>query len=204
VSLGGLSAEVLLNAVPSLSCCYLTDCPDQSCKACMQCTPRLQRWVPWKAHGHLSSVQIGLLSAPTPFLTGRPHTLIHGKDIHSTGTVGIALRNQFRTEVNFGLKPLTSDFTIATYVSHLCPWLTCSAQGNLLLSIEEGSGNPTQTLMAAIQKRDAGSLSNKDEEFFLRIGDRMIKILSGDPSRGALSLDMEDPLRAGQPVQASG
>ena len=76
------------------------------------------------------------------------------------------------------------------------------AQGNMLLSLEEGSGNPTQTLMTAIQRRDAGRLPNKDEEFFLNVGgDKVVKILSGDPSRGAMSLDWEEPLSAGQKVQ---
>lgn len=32
---------------------------------------------------------------------------------------------------------------------------------------------------------------------------RVIKILSGDPSRGAMSLDMEDSIIAGQVVQVS-
>jgi len=73
----------------------------------------------------------------------------------------------------------------------------------MLLSFEEGSGNPTQTLMAAIHRRDAGGLSNKDEEFFLRVRGGMIKILSGDPSRGAMSLDMEEPLTSGEKVQVS-
>jgi hypothetical protein len=78
-----------------------------------------------------------------------------------------------------------------------------SAQGNLLLKIAEGSGNPTQTLMTAIQQRDAGKLGNKDELFFLRIGGQMVRILSGDPSRGAISLDTEDSLRQGDKVQVS-
>ena len=48
----------------------------------------------------------------------------------------------------------------------------------------------------------------KDEEFFMALlsssGDkvkRVVKILSGDPSRGALSLEMEEPLLPGQRVQ---
>lgn len=32
---------------------------------------------------------------------------------------------------------------------------------------------------------------------------RVIRIMSGDPSRGAISIDMEDPLRVGQQVQVS-
>jgi hypothetical protein len=69
------------------------------------------------------------------------------------------------------------------------------------MQFEEGNGNPTQTLMAALHQRDAGKYSEKDEELFLKIEDRMVKILSGDPSRGALSLDMVEPLREGQTVQ---
>ena len=73
----------------------------------------------------------------------------------------------------------------------------------MLLRIMEGNGNPTQTLMAAIQRRDAGSLGNKEEEFFLSVGDKMVKILSGDPGRGALSVEMEDPLHTGESVQVN-
>ena len=73
----------------------------------------------------------------------------------------------------------------------------------MLLSLNEGSGNPTQTLMAAIQRRDAGKLPNKDEEFFMSVRGGMIKILSGDPSRGTMSLDMEEPLTSGEKVQVS-
>jgi hypothetical protein len=59
--------------------------------------------------------------------------------------------------------------------------------------------------MAAINLRNAGNLASKDEEFFLSLPDtgRIVKILSGDPSRGAMSLDMEDPLLTGQRVQVS-
>lgn len=93
-----------------------------------------------------------------------------------------------------------------------------SAQGNMLLKIEGGNGNPTQMLMMAIQRRDPGMAMNKDEEFhlaFLEQGvseairavadgqrvKKVVKILSGDPGRGALSLDMEEPVLAGQRVQ---
>jgi len=75
----------------------------------------------------------------------------------------------------------------------------------MLLKVDGVNPNPTQTLMAAINARNAGSLASKDEEFFLSIPEtgRVVKILSGDPSRGAMSLDMEDPLLKGQTVQVS-
>lgn len=66
--------------------------------------------------------------------------------------------------------------------------------------------NPTQVLITAIQKRGGQGLT-KDEDFYLALltpGGAIreaVKILSGDPSRGALSLEMEDSLSSGQAVQ---
>ena len=43
----------------------------------------------------------------------------------------------------------------------------------MLLKIQGGNGNPAQTLMSAIQRRDPGVTMDKDEEFhlaFLRHG----------------------------------
>lgn len=56
---------------------------------------------------------MGLLSAPTPFLTGRPHTLLHNDEIFSSGTVGIALPDAKQMETEFGLTPLTQEYTIS-------------------------------------------------------------------------------------------
>ncbi|WVR07518.1 hypothetical protein IAU60_004560 [Kwoniella sp. DSM 27419] len=80
-----------------------------------------------------------------------------------------------------------------------------ATKGNMLLSIEGANTNPTQMLIAAIQRR-GGTGITKDEEFYLAILEdnkvvKVVQILSGDPSRGALSVDMEEPLVAGQTVQ---
>lgn len=83
------------------------------------------------------------------------------------------------------------------------------ARGNLLLSFKGASSNPTQTLIALLQERDHGKKRTgleKDEDFWLEISDphsdalRVVRILSGDPSRGALSLDTDIPLNEGQMV----
>lgn len=84
-----------------------------------------------------------------------------------------------------------------------------SARGNLLLSFKGASSNPTQTLIGLLQERDHGKARTgleKDEDFWLEISDphsdavRVVRILSGDPSRGALSLDTDIPLNEGQMV----
>lgn len=51
----------------------------------------------------IDRLQIGLIASPTPFATGRPHTLFSGKDIHSEGAVGIAIcryPKRFQSEKN--------------------------------------------------------------------------------------------------------
>ena len=55
--------------------------------------------------------------------------------------------------------------------------------------------------MDALHHRFGPTLGNKDEEIYLKIGDRAIKVLGGSPSRVALSLDTEEPLVAGTSVQ---
>ncbi|KAK4688819.1 hypothetical protein P7C73_g1290, partial [Tremellales sp. Uapishka_1] len=81
------------------------------------------------------------------------------------------------------------------------------AQGNLLLKVKADSNNPnpTQNLMISIRSRQTPQ--DKDEEFYLGfLGgenrlEKVVKILSGDPARGAISLEMEEPLLIGQTIQ---
>ena len=101
------------------------------------------------------------------------------------------------------------------------------AQGNLLLSIDDGvDGNPARTLITALHKQRGRSGIKKEEDWFLSIGPAMVasaestepvasvsesprereqqnvvRILSGDPSKGALSLETEESLIPGQIVQ---
>jgi hypothetical protein len=81
----------------------------------------------------------------------------------------------------------------------------------MLLSLQ-GAPTPTKFHNQAIQKRPGGTgrgkntTLGKDEDFYLALinpdGSReIVKLMSGDPSRGALSLEMEDSIRVGQVVQ---
>lgn len=140
------------------------------------------------------AIKTGILTAPTPFITNRPNTLLLNGTVIQSGTIGIAIKglpSVYKTD--FGLEPMLEPVTIT------------SAKGNMLLEIDGANSNPTQVLINAIQQRGGTGLT-KEEEFYLGFLDngdvkRVIRILSGDPSRGAMSLDMEDSIITGQVVQ---
>ncbi|WVR00037.1 hypothetical protein IAU59_007179 [Kwoniella sp. CBS 9459] len=144
-------------------------------------------------HMYPEASKSGILTAATPFITNRPHTLLHNGTIYDSGALGLALSRPTNSTIDFGLSAMTDPVKIA------------GAQGNMLLSIEGANSNPTQMLIAAIQRR-GGTGITKEEDFFLGVFEngsvrKVVKILSGDPSRGALSVDMEEPLLPGQVVQ---
>lgn len=63
---------------------------------------------------HELTPQLGLVSAPTPFLTGRPHTLFHNGTAYSTGSVGVALSvAPADEEVVYGIAPLDKEYTVS-------------------------------------------------------------------------------------------
>jgi small ligand-binding sensory domain FIST len=56
------------------------------------------------------TLKIGLIASSTPFVTGRPVTLFHNANVHSSGAVGIALTGGGipRSSIEFpGLKSIT-------------------------------------------------------------------------------------------------
>lgn len=52
------------------------------------------------------SIKSGLITAPTPFLTGRPHTLLMNKEIYSGGSVGLALPYKLDIGLELNLEPM--------------------------------------------------------------------------------------------------
>lgn len=80
------------------------------------------------------------------------------------------------------------------------------------------ASQPAQTLASTASTASRGisiGKGEKDEEYYLALWtrgqgdaagqpDRIVRIQSGDPSRGALALEMEEPLLPGQRVQVGG
>jgi len=121
-------------------------------------------------------------------VTGRPFTLFHNSDIHSSGAVGISIASLTKNaiiEAEFpGLHPLTDELAIT------------SSEGNLVHTID--NVNPSRLLLAAIQKHNLNLASQasaafKEDHVYMQIIDgnnhRFSRILSGDPSRGTIALD---------------
>ena len=64
------------------------------------------------------------MSAPTPFLTGRKHTLFYNDEVFEKGSVGLALSVQPAVEVAYDVEPIKGPHTIAASVVSDCNELT--------------------------------------------------------------------------------
>ncbi|KAJ9107417.1 hypothetical protein QFC21_000868 [Naganishia friedmannii] len=173
--------------------------------------------------------KLGFVTYPTPFLTNRPFTLFHNKTIFDHGALGLAfsgIDQPFEGGVEYeGLEPLGEIEEIAQAQGNLLLRLSPSSTSPISIT------NPTQALIKAINtyrasltdeslesQRPAEAMTAakgisigkgmKEEEYYLALFSRdstvpyqVVKIMSGDPSHGAISLEMEEPLLTGQKVQ---
>jgi hypothetical protein len=51
--------------------------------------------------------ELGMVTAPTPFITSRPHTLFYNDSTRSSGAVGLVMNKPLSVDAEFGLEPLT-------------------------------------------------------------------------------------------------
>lgn len=63
-------------------------------------------------HQLILTTQMGMITAPTPFITSRPHTLFHGPNTYSSGAVGLSLPRDLGPKVAYPLQPLTEPIKI--------------------------------------------------------------------------------------------
>ncbi|KIY69331.1 hypothetical protein CYLTODRAFT_349720 [Cylindrobasidium torrendii FP15055 ss-10] len=161
---------------------YFTDASPQGLTASFEAFPH--------------ATQLGLVATSTPFITGRPFTLFHGKDVHSSGAVGLALtdRPKATSTIEFtGLESLSEPMTVT------------QSEGNLVNLLD--GRNPTQLLLTALQKSGIDMSLNQafkdDVQFYLMRdgGNHVYAITAGDPSRGTIALHGEEGPRVGERVQ---
>ncbi|KAH9899694.1 hypothetical protein C8Q73DRAFT_772369 [Cubamyces lactineus] len=151
-----------------------------------------------------AATKLGLIGASTPFITGRPYTLLHNESIHSDGAVGICLTSPIRPSSHSafpGLEPITR------------PMIVTSSEGNLVNALD--NANPSGLLLHAIRNHPSTSLRSEQSispELRLYMGtlkqkngqhelDQLFYIMSGDPSRGSIALDTDSAPAEGALVQ---
>ncbi|KAN0128639.1 hypothetical protein V8E53_013558, partial [Lactarius tabidus] len=141
----------------------------------------------------ICATQLGLFTSSTPFVTGRPYTLIFNGSVRSSGAVGLALSGGLRpvTQTAFpGLRAITAPFKVTQY-------------GNLINELENAS--PTALLVSAMEKCTLAGHADKDDEFYLGLWDgelwQLYHIIAGGPSRGTMILDTETAPGEGTCVQ---
>ncbi|KAF8257491.1 hypothetical protein EI94DRAFT_1817694 [Lactarius quietus] len=132
------------------------------------------------------ATKLGLFASSTPFVTGRPYTLIFNGSVKSSGAVGLAL--------SAGPRPVSQ-----TSFPDLPFKTTYKSEGNLISELD--NANPTELLISAMENSAA-----KGDQFYmdvLRDGElwQLHHILTGGPSRGTMALDTETAPVEGTSVQ---
>ncbi|KAH9046714.1 hypothetical protein EDB84DRAFT_1558165 [Lactarius hengduanensis] len=141
------------------------------------------------------ATKLGLFASSTPFVTGRPYTLIFNDSVKSSGAVGLALSAGPRPVLQTafpGLRAITAPLTVT------------QSEGNLVNELD--NANPTALLISAIEKSAIAGDAAKDDEFYLgvlRDGElwQLHHIMAGGPSRGTMALETETAPREGTSVQ---
>lgn len=117
---------------------------------------------------------MGLVGASTPFVTGRPYTLLQDKSVYSTGAVGVALTSPLKPRVNTvfsGLRAITPPLTVTrqvllTLYSRLTEAeIYFRSEGNLVHELN--FKNPSSLLLSAINESGIAKEVAKDDSFYL-------------------------------------
>ncbi|THH19213.1 hypothetical protein EW146_g1907 [Bondarzewia mesenterica] len=143
------------------------------------------------------ATKLGLIATSTPFITGRPFTLMHNQAIYSSGAVGLALTSRVRPSVDTafpGLRALTPSVRVTR------------SEANLVHELDHG--NPSQLLLSAIQKHGIDNEAAKEDEFYLFVlrqngRVQVHRIMSGDPTRGTMALESDAAPAEGTLVQVT-
>lgn len=139
--------------------------------------------------------KLGLFCSSTPFVTGRPYTLLFNGSASSSGAVGLALSGGPRPALQRaypGLRAITSPLEVTR------------SEGNLVNELDHR--NPTAHLVSAIADSALSGEAAKEDEFYLgvlRDGElfQAHHITSGGLSRGTMALETETAPGKGTSVQ---
>lgn len=116
--------------------------------------------------------QLGILASSTPFVTGRPFTIIQNSSIHSDGAVGFALINsQAQPQSQAG-----PQLSMADWKPVGIPSVVSRAQGNIILALDDDVP-PTRVLVENLEKAKGEILPvNKETEYYLGVVDQDVGV----------------------------
>ncbi|GAA99226.1 uncharacterized protein L969DRAFT_93688 [Mixia osmundae IAM 14324] len=153
----------------------------------------------------------GLIASSTPFVTGRPFTLLKGSQIEQQGAVGVAIVDGEPGTVKLHLRDM-ANFGGRKRVTQ--------SAGNIILALDDA--NAAALLLQHIQsfasKTDAfgntAEYLNKDKNYYIAVFSEserppsshekpifLSRVISGDPKRGAISIDTETDILPGQWIE---
>ncbi|KAM0789895.1 hypothetical protein ACM66B_006737 [Microbotryomycetes sp. NB124-2] len=155
------------------------------------------------------AAKIGLVGSSTPFHSpsGSPYTLFYDSESASTGAVGIAIVGPKRSA------SVTVDYAGLQQLGQLQK--VTSSKGNIVLTLsEQNAARMLLDLVSALPKAELGQsherAAEKEKEFYAAVFDyepttpldlttarHVSPIMSGDPSRGAISIETEEEVKAG-------
>ncbi|GAA6057323.1 hypothetical protein JCM3770_001090 [Rhodotorula araucariae] len=158
-----------------------------------------------------SAAKTGLVGSSTPFHspTHAPFSLFYGPEPVSVGAVGVAI---------VGASPAPTVQLDYGGLEHVgVPYQVTSSQGNIVLTLS--SQNAARLLLNAVNELFGTSAANlsavqrseeKEKEFYAAVFDHppelpldlskarlVARIMAGDPSRGAMSVETEEEIREG-------
>jgi len=137
-------------------------------------------------HLHPRVDHLGLIASSTPFVTGRPYTMLYGDKVYSSGAIGLAFKRTIMPlpSVTYnGITPFSEEMRVTKSI------------GNLILEID--NDNPVQKLERAIE--NVGRTPDRDDVYLIAVYNeenrshmtKVYQITAGSPSRGSLSLEGE-------------
>lgn len=129
------------------------------------------------ASSYPDSVNLGLISAQTPFLTGRPYTMMYNDSFIESGAVGISIDDTNETCATFEYDGFTSICDESTITS---------CKGNVILTFK--SGPASNYLLDSVKAQSLASTT-----LYLKVSDplkssyNIFKVTGGDVSKGAIT-----------------
>ncbi|KAJ3415770.1 hypothetical protein HDV05_004234 [Chytridiales sp. JEL 0842] len=152
-----------------------------------------------------STPKFGIVATMTPFSTGLPQTLYSTKKTLSQGLLGLVISPPLEKKLNVGMTNGT--------LEPFSDWMRITnCRGNVILTLDDAFA--ARSLLKSTESGGVEGLISGDKELYLEVdtfgsgtkfevgsGEKVYKIISGDPSKGTIAVDCERDLKVGMGVR---